>query len=165
MCGLLLFAYCPGSSDVSANAPQMSAVSGRNCKWAQTRCTYLQFPCSNNSCHQFILASHGHRSTESVSWRHRLVLGLTIVGIISTLAFLALETFPGNRKLLMPVQLLRTGIGASCTVQITCYIWYSSARDWYSLNRHTNSGVLTSFLYLGAPMVYVKLFISMNLPA
>lgn len=53
-----------------------------------------------------------------LSWGNPLVLSLIIVGIIFTLAFLAFETFPGNRELLMPLRLLKTEIGAFCAGQV-----------------------------------------------
>ncbi|RDL36129.1 Uncharacterized protein BP5553_06741 [Venustampulla echinocandica] len=53
-----------------------------------------------------------------LAWGHPLVLSLLIVGILSTLAFLAFETFPGNRELLMPLRLLKTEIGAFCAGQL-----------------------------------------------
>lgn len=53
-----------------------------------------------------------------LSWEHPFVQSLVIVGILSTLAFLALETFPGNRELLMPLKLLKTEIGTFCAGQL-----------------------------------------------
>jgi hypothetical protein len=53
-----------------------------------------------------------------LSWGHPLILGLTIVGIIFISTFLVLEAFPGNRELLMPLQLLKTEIGAFCAGQV-----------------------------------------------
>ena len=52
------------------------------------------------------------------SWGDPIVYSLIIVGTISALAFLASETYPGNRKLLMPLKLLRTEIGAFCAGQV-----------------------------------------------
>ncbi|KAH8780515.1 major facilitator superfamily domain-containing protein [Hyaloscypha finlandica] len=43
-----------------------------------------------------------------LSWGHPLVLSITIVGVLAILAFLALETYPGNRELLIPLRLLKT---------------------------------------------------------
>lgn len=54
----------------------------------------------------------------SLSWEHPLVQSLVVIGILSTLAFLAFETFPGNRELLMPLKLLKTEIGAFCAGQV-----------------------------------------------
>lgn len=54
----------------------------------------------------------------SLSWEHPLIQSLIIAGILSTLAFLAFETFPGNRELLMPLKLLKTEIGAFCAGQV-----------------------------------------------
>jgi hypothetical protein len=51
-------------------------------------------------------------------WQHPLVVGLIVVGTLSILAFLAFESFPGNRELLMPMELLKTEIGAFCAVQV-----------------------------------------------
>lgn len=54
----------------------------------------------------------------SLTWEHPLIRSLVVVGILSTLAFLAFETFPGNRELLMPLKLLKTEIGAFCLGQV-----------------------------------------------
>ncbi|KFY69360.1 hypothetical protein V496_00295 [Pseudogymnoascus sp. VKM F-4515 (FW-2607)] len=54
----------------------------------------------------------------SLSWAHPLVQSIVAVGILSTLAFLVFETFPGNRELLMPLKLLKTEIGAFCAGQL-----------------------------------------------
>jgi hypothetical protein len=54
----------------------------------------------------------------SMSWSDPLVQSLIVIGAISTLAFLAFETFPGNRELLMPLKLLKTEIGAFCAGQV-----------------------------------------------
>ncbi|OBT44202.1 hypothetical protein VE00_04811 [Pseudogymnoascus sp. WSF 3629] len=54
----------------------------------------------------------------SMSWSDPLVQSLIVIGAISTLAFLAFETFPGNRELLMPLKLLKTEIGAFCAGQL-----------------------------------------------
>ncbi|KFY33213.1 hypothetical protein V494_07823 [Pseudogymnoascus sp. VKM F-4513 (FW-928)] len=54
----------------------------------------------------------------SLSWKHPLIQGLVVVGVLSTVAFLAFETFPGNRELLMPLKLLKTEIGAFCAGQM-----------------------------------------------
>lgn len=53
-----------------------------------------------------------------LSWGHPVVFGLIIVGILSAVAFVVFETFPGNRELLMPLKLLRTEIGAFCAGQV-----------------------------------------------
>lgn len=54
----------------------------------------------------------------SMSWEHPVVLGLIIAGMLSAVAFLGFEAFPGNRELLMPLKLLRTQIGAFCAGQV-----------------------------------------------
>lgn len=54
----------------------------------------------------------------SLSWEHPLIHSLVVVGILSTIAFLTFETFPGNRELLMPLKLLKTEIGAFCAGQV-----------------------------------------------
>lgn len=56
-----------------------------------------------------------------LSWADPVVFGLVIVGIFFTLAFLVVETFPGNRELLMPLSLLKTEIGAFCAGQVLIY--------------------------------------------
>ena len=52
------------------------------------------------------------------AWGDPLVLGIAIVGIISILAFLALETYPENRELLIPLRLLKTEVGIFCAGQV-----------------------------------------------
>ena len=53
-----------------------------------------------------------------LTWGHPLVLGIAITGVMSVLAFVALETYPGDRELLVPLQLLGTEIGAFCAAQV-----------------------------------------------
>ncbi|KAE9370966.1 MFS general substrate transporter [Stipitochalara longipes BDJ] len=60
--------------------------------------------------------------SNQLSWEHPLVLGTTIVGVLSTLAFLALETYPGNRELLIPLRLFKTEVGAFCVGQFVSQI-------------------------------------------
>lgn len=55
-----------------------------------------------------------------LAWGHPLVVGMTITGSLSLLVFLALESYPGKRELLIPLQLLRTEIGAFCAAQVRC---------------------------------------------
>lgn len=57
---------------------------------------------------------------EQLSWGDPLVLSITIVGLLSLVAFLALETYPGNRELLIPLRLFKTGVGAFCVAQVCC---------------------------------------------
>ncbi|PMD58769.1 uncharacterized protein K444DRAFT_630453 [Hyaloscypha bicolor E] len=57
-----------------------------------------------------------------LSWGHPLVLSITIVGVLAILAFLALETYPGNRELLIPLRLLKTEVGAFCAGQFISQI-------------------------------------------
>ena len=54
-----------------------------------------------------------------LSWGHPLVLTIMIVGVLAILTFLALETYPGNRELLIPLQLLKTEVGAFCAGQVS----------------------------------------------
>ncbi len=54
-----------------------------------------------------------------LSWGHPLLLSITIVGVLSSTVFLTLETFPGNRELLIPLRLLKTEIGAFCAAQVS----------------------------------------------
>lgn len=54
-----------------------------------------------------------------LSWGHPLVLGITIIGVLSILAFLVLETYQGNRELLIPLRLLKTEVGAFCAGQVS----------------------------------------------
>lgn len=60
----------------------------------------------------------------SQSWADPLIQSLVGAGILSTLAFLAFETFPGNRELLMPLKLLKTEIGAFCAGQVFWILSY-----------------------------------------
>ncbi|PBP19900.1 hypothetical protein BUE80_DR009275 [Diplocarpon rosae] len=53
-----------------------------------------------------------------LGWTHPVILVATIVGTISLFAFLLFETYPGDRQLLIPLQLLRTGVGAFCVGQL-----------------------------------------------
>ncbi|KAG9241502.1 major facilitator superfamily domain-containing protein, partial [Calycina marina] len=54
-----------------------------------------------------------------LSWGHPLVLGIAAVGSLSFVAFAALESYPGNRELLIPLRLLKTEIGAFCLAQVS----------------------------------------------
>ena len=54
-----------------------------------------------------------------LSWEHPLVLSIAIVGVLAILTFLALETYPGNRELLIPLRLLKTEVGAFCAGQVS----------------------------------------------
>jgi len=90
-----------------------------------------------------------------LSWLHPLVMGTTIVGVVSTLAFLALETYPGNRELLIPLRLLKTEVGAFCIGQVSfvlhCFVCLFYCvfllRERLSLeNTCTNFEVLISYL-------------------
>jgi hypothetical protein len=54
-----------------------------------------------------------------LSWIHPLVLGLSIIGVVSIIAFLILETYPGSRELLIPMRLLKTEIGIFCAGQVS----------------------------------------------
>jgi hypothetical protein len=54
-----------------------------------------------------------------LSWGHPLVLRIAIVGVLAILTFLALETYPGNRELLIPLRLLKTEVGAFCAGQVS----------------------------------------------
>lgn len=47
-------------------------------------------------------------------WGHPLVLSIIVAGLMSLVAFLALETWPGDRELLIPLSLLRTQVGTFC---------------------------------------------------
>ncbi|CAL3964594.1 unnamed protein product [Diplocarpon coronariae] len=57
-----------------------------------------------------------------LSWTHPVILSTTILGTLSLLAFLLFETYPGNRQLLIPLRLLRTGVGAFCVGQLISQI-------------------------------------------
>jgi len=52
------------------------------------------------------------------SWTDPLVQALFVGAALSIATFLYLETWPGNRELLIPTRLLRTEIGAFCAGQI-----------------------------------------------
>ena len=49
-----------------------------------------------------------------LSWGDPLVLCLIAAGTMALGAFLALEMWPGDRELLIPLKLLRTQVGAFC---------------------------------------------------
>ncbi|PBP28722.1 hypothetical protein BUE80_DR000425 [Diplocarpon rosae] len=53
-----------------------------------------------------------------LGWAHPLILVTTIVGTLSLFAFLLFETYPGDRQLLIPLRMLRTGVGAFCVGQL-----------------------------------------------
>ncbi|KAG9232096.1 major facilitator superfamily domain-containing protein [Amylocarpus encephaloides] len=73
------------------------------------------------------------------SWGHPLVLSITIVGAISILAFLALETYPGNRELLIPLRLVKTEIGVFCAGQLlivgSCHGFVSQIAPYFKNTR------------------------------
>lgn len=62
------------------------------------------------------------------SWTHPLLLSLIIIGIISFLVFLVLETYSGGRELLIPLSLLKTEVGAFCVGQVSDTILQSFLR-------------------------------------
>jgi hypothetical protein len=55
---------------------------------------------------------------EKYSWSEPLVQALFVGAALSIATFLYLETWPGNRQLLIPTRLLKTEIGAFCAGQI-----------------------------------------------
>jgi len=63
-----------------------------------------------------------------LSWTHPLLLSLVIIGIMSFLVFLLLETYPGSRELLIPLSLLKTEVGAFCVGQVSDTILQSFLR-------------------------------------
>jgi len=93
-----------------------------------------------------------------LSWGHPLVLSITIVGVLAILAFLALETYPGNRELLIPLRLLKTEVGAFCAGQASrflssCNMFLESQLPRLLAltpellrSRYTNSEIRTSYL-------------------
>lgn len=93
-----------------------------------------------------------------LSWGHPLVLSITIVGVLAILAFLALETYPGNRELLIPLRLLKTEVGAFCAGQVSrflssCNMFLESQlprllalTPGLFRSRYTNSEIRTSYL-------------------
>lgn len=54
-----------------------------------------------------------------LSWTDPLLLSLIIIGIISFVVFLILETYPGGRELLIPLSLFKTEVGAFCVGQVS----------------------------------------------
>jgi len=81
------------------------------------------------------------------SWGHPLVLSLTILGVLSFLLFLALETFPGNRELLIPLRLLKTEIGAFCVAQVSrVFQQVSLYNKFLKLQRRETVSTLRIFL-------------------
>ncbi|TAQ83729.1 hypothetical protein B7494_g7949 [Chlorociboria aeruginascens] len=71
-----------------------------------------------------------------LSWEHPLILGITIIGGVSILVFLALESYPGNRELLIPLRLLKTEIGAFCAGQLlivgSCHGFVSQIAPYFA---------------------------------
>lgn len=57
-----------------------------------------------------------------LSWTDPLFLSLIIIGVISFLIFLVLETYSGGRELLIPLSLVKTEVGAFCVGQVSCTI-------------------------------------------
>ena len=57
-----------------------------------------------------------------LSWTDPLLLSLIIIGIISFLVFLVLETYSGGRELLIPLSLVKTEVGAFCLGQVSSTI-------------------------------------------
>ncbi|KFY47903.1 hypothetical protein V495_01752 [Pseudogymnoascus sp. VKM F-4514 (FW-929)] len=53
-----------------------------------------------------------------LSWANPLLLSLIIIGIISFVVFLVLETYSGGRELLIPLSLVKTEVGAFCLGQL-----------------------------------------------
>jgi hypothetical protein len=56
---------------------------------------------------------------QHLSWGHPLILSVIIVGTTSFSVFMILETYPGNRQLLIPLRLLKTEVGAFCAGQVS----------------------------------------------
>lgn len=56
---------------------------------------------------------------DQLSWGHPVIIGTSAIGAASALAFFAFETCPGNRELLIPLRLLKTGVGAFCAGQVS----------------------------------------------
>ena len=57
-----------------------------------------------------------------LSWTNPLLLSLIIIGIISFVVFLVLETYSGGRELLIPLSLVKTEVGALCLGQVSSTI-------------------------------------------
>jgi hypothetical protein len=57
-----------------------------------------------------------------LSWANPLLLSLIIIGIISFVVFLVLETYSGGRELLIPLSLVKTEVGAFCLGQVSSTI-------------------------------------------
>lgn len=57
-----------------------------------------------------------------LSWTDPLFLSLIIIGVISFLIFLVLETYSGGRELLIPLSLVKTEVGAFCVGQVSATI-------------------------------------------
>ncbi|KAJ5038213.1 uncharacterized protein L3040_007080 [Drepanopeziza brunnea f. sp. 'multigermtubi'] len=71
-----------------------------------------------------------------LSWGHPVIIGTTSLCVLSVLAFFAFETWPGNRELLIPLRLLKTGVGAYCAGQLLtmggCHGFISQIAPYFS---------------------------------
>ncbi|KAL2067238.1 hypothetical protein VTL71DRAFT_1662 [Oculimacula yallundae] len=71
-----------------------------------------------------------------LSWGHPLLLGILIISVLAFVAFLAAETYPGNRELLIPLRLLKTEVGAFCLAQLLiiggCHGFVSQMAAYFS---------------------------------
>lgn len=56
---------------------------------------------------------------DRLPWNDPLLLSVTIIGSTSFVLFLIVEKYSGNRKLLIPLSLLKTEIGAFCAGQVS----------------------------------------------
>lgn len=97
----------------------------------------------------------------SHSWEHPIVFGLLMTGLMSALAFICFEAFPGNRELLMPLRLLRTEIGAFCAGQVRQTVFTRSSLIFISVHLRifgdisANADLRFSSLLLLVAMGYV----------
>jgi hypothetical protein len=62
-----------------------------------------------------------------LAWADLLIISITILGSISMLAFLFIESYSGSRNPLIPLWILKTEVGAFCAVQASQDIFYFSS--------------------------------------
>ena len=109
-----------------------------------------------------------------LSWGHPLVWSIATVGLLALVAFLALETYPGNRELLVPLHLLKTEVGVFCAGQVSLVLPPLKVNSLDPAPRDCSNNLatwenvfidcegFTSYLSLAVVTVYVKHSMSLS---